>query len=98
MTKKQHGSVTGDYSYRSTWDHKFRRAKNKAKRGGLTKKQMFEKYGRFPRKHEWWGEEENEKEWREKWIRDNPRPIPNIYPIHEITITNSSLDKVSAYG
>lgn len=74
MTKKLHGSVTGDYSYRGTWKHKHSRARNKAKRGGLSKEKMFEKYGRFPKKHEWWGEEENEQEWFEKWIKKNPKP------------------------
>ena len=46
-----------DYAYRSTWKHKFSRARNKAHRGGLSKKEMLEKYGRFPRKDEWWGPE-----------------------------------------
>eukprot|EP01083_Nonionella_stella_P273441 927540_1 len=62
-----------DYSYRGTWQHKLSRAKNKARRGGLTKKAMMEKYGRFPRCNEWWGPEENEKEWKKKWIQDNPQ-------------------------
>eukprot|EP01083_Nonionella_stella_P070882 189951_1 len=62
-----------DYKYRGTWQHKLSRAKNKAKRGGLTKKAMMEQYGRFPRRKEWWGPEENEKEWKKKWIQDNPQ-------------------------
>merc|ERR1712228_395029 len=62
-----------DYSYRGTWAHKLSRARNKAKRGGLTKKEMKEKYGRYPRKNEWWGPDENEKEWKAKWIKNNPR-------------------------
>ena len=33
-----------DYAYRSTWKHKFSRARNLAQRGGLTKKEMMEKY------------------------------------------------------
>ena len=41
-----------DYTYRGTWKHKFSRARNKAQRGGLSKKEMLEKYGRFPRKDE----------------------------------------------
>ena len=63
-----------DYSYRSTWKHKFSRARNKAKRGGLTKAEMLIKYGRFPKKNEWWGPETNEREWKEKWIAENPPP------------------------
>ena len=39
-----------DYAYRSTWKHKFSRARNLAQRGGLTKKEMMKKYGRFPKK------------------------------------------------
>eukprot|EP01084_Bolivina_argentea_P063404 115775_1 len=62
-----------DYTYRGTWKHKLSRARNKAKRGGLTKKEMFAKYGRFPKKSEWWGPEKNEKEWKEKWIKQNPK-------------------------
>jgi len=42
-----------DYSYRST---------GKAHRGGLAKRAMMEQYGRFPRRNEWWGPEENERE------------------------------------
>ena len=61
-----------DYSYRGTWAHKLSRARNKAQRGGLTKKEMKKKYGRYPRKNEWWGPEKNEKEWKEKWIKENP--------------------------
>tara|TARA_B100001094_G_scaffold172050_1_gene166363 strand:+ start:1615 stop:1818 length:204 start_codon:yes stop_codon:yes gene_type:complete len=64
---------TKDYAYRSTWKHKFSRAKNLAHRGGLTKKDMMEKYGRFPRKDEWWGPEENFKEWEAKWVAENPK-------------------------
>jgi len=65
--------VRKDYSYRSTWKHKFSRARNLAKRGGLTKKEMMKKYGRFPGKHEWWGPEDNQKEWEEKWILTHPK-------------------------
>ena len=64
---------TKDYSYRSTWEHKFSRARNLAHRGGLTKKEMMKQYGRFPKKHEWWGPEENFKEWKDKWILENPK-------------------------
>ena len=62
-----------DYAYRGTWEHKFSRARNKAHRGGLSKKDMLEKYGRFPRKDEWWGPEANFEEWKDKWIRENPK-------------------------
>ena len=30
-----------DYGYRSTWKHKFSRARNLAQRGGLTKNEMI---------------------------------------------------------
>jgi hypothetical protein len=62
-----------DYAYRSTWKHKFSRARNLAHRGGLTKKEMFKKYGRFPKKNEWWGEDGSYKVWKEKWIVSNPK-------------------------
>lgn len=61
-----------DYEYRGTWKHKFSRAINKARRGNLTKKEMMEKYGRFPKNNEWFGEG-TEKEWKEKWITENPK-------------------------
>jgi hypothetical protein len=64
---------TKDYAYRSTWKHKFSRARNLAHRGGLTKKEMFEKHGRFPKKNEWWGPETNFEEWKAKWILENPK-------------------------
>mmetsp|Transcript_30825 Transcript_30825/g.55844 ORF Transcript_30825/g.55844 Transcript_30825/m.55844 type:complete len:87 (+) Transcript_30825:210-470(+) len=63
-----------DYAYRCTWKHKLSRALNKAKRGGLSKEEMMKKYGRFPKKKEWWGPEEDEKEWKEKWMAENPPP------------------------
>jgi hypothetical protein len=63
-----------DYSYRSAWKHKYSRAKNLAHRGGLTKEAMLEKHGRFPKRNEWWGPEENEKEWSMKWILQYPKP------------------------
>ena len=62
-----------DYTYRAAWKHKFSRARNKAHRGGLSKKAMLEKYGRFPRKDEWWGPENDQKEWEIKWIAENPK-------------------------
>jgi len=73
-TKLPKGKGGKDYAYRSTWKHKYSRARNLAHRGGLTKKAMFEKYGRFPRKNEWWGPEENEQAWKAKWIAANPKP------------------------
>ena len=63
-----------DYAYRSTWKHKLSRARNKAQRGGLTKKEMFKRHGRFPRKNEWWGEDGSYAAWREKWVAANPPP------------------------
>jgi len=61
-----------DYEYRSTWTHKYSRAYNKAKRGNLSKEAMLEKYGRFPKKGEWWNSVP-EKEWIENWIENNPK-------------------------
>ena len=72
-SKLKHGQKGKDYSYRGTWKHKLSRARNKAQRGGLSKKEMMAKYGRFPRKNEWWGSEKDEKEWKAKWIAANPR-------------------------
>lgn len=63
-----------DYSYRSSWKHKFSRAINKARRGNLTKDESIKKYGRFPNKNEWWGPD-TEKEWTEKWCKENPQFI-----------------------
>ena len=64
-----------DYAYRSTWKHKFSRARNLAQRGGLTKKEMMKKYGRFPKKNEWWTPDSCYKSWKEKWIAANPVPL-----------------------
>lgn len=63
-----------DYKYRSTWKHKFSRARNLARRGGLTKKQMMKKYGRFPRKNEWWGADGTYAAWKQRWTAENPPP------------------------
>lgn len=63
-----------DYAYRSTWKHKFSRARNLAHRGGLTKKEMMKRHGRFPKKNEWWGPEESELEWKDQWILNHPKP------------------------
>ena len=62
-----------DYAYRSTWKHKFSRARNKAQRGGLSKKEMLKKYGRFPKKDERWGPEKTFEEWKERWTVENPK-------------------------
>jgi hypothetical protein len=62
-----------DYEYRSTWKHFYSRAYNKAKRGNLTKKEMMELHGRFPRKNEWWLEETTESEWKEKYMIQHPK-------------------------
>jgi hypothetical protein len=77
-TKLPKGKCGKDYAYRSTWKHQYSRARNLAQRGGLTKKAMLAKYGRFPRKHEWWGPEANEQEWKEKWIQAHPKPKTEI--------------------
>jgi uncharacterized protein (DUF924 family) len=64
-----------DYSYRSTWEHAYSRAINKARRGGLTKEKMMEKYGRFPKRNEWWTENITEKEWIAEYLLKFPKPI-----------------------
>ena len=47
-----------DYAYRSTWKHKYSRAYNKAKRGGMSKKRNVRKLKvDFLKKGEWWGPE-----------------------------------------
>lgn len=65
--------MTKDYSYRSTWEHYYSRAYNKAKRGGITKEEMMKKYGRFPKKNEWFLETIPEKEWIEDYLKKNPK-------------------------
>ena len=60
-----------DYTYRGTWKHKFSRAYNKAKRGNVSKKEMMEMQGRFPKKNEWWGPG-TEQEWVKEWKLANP--------------------------
>ena len=64
---------TKDYAYRSTWEHAFSRGINKARRGNLSKEEMMKKYGRFPKKNEWWLSNITEKEWTEKWIKEHPK-------------------------
>ena len=61
-----------DYEYRSTWAHKYSRAYNKAKRGNLSKPLMMEKYGRFPKKNEWFLDIP-EAQWKVQWILENPK-------------------------
>ncbi len=61
-----------DFTYRSSWNHAYSRAINKARRGGLTKKEMLLKYKRFPTKDEWWSPG-TEKEWIEKYIKEHPK-------------------------
>ena len=63
-----------DYQYRSTWAHKFSRARNLAQRGGLTKPQMMKKFGRFPKKGEWFGEDGSYAAWRARWVAEHPPP------------------------
>lgn len=63
-----------DYAYRSTWKHKFSRARNLAQRGGLTKAEMKKKHGRFPRKSEWWGVDGSYQAWKMRWVAANPPP------------------------
>jgi hypothetical protein len=66
--------MSKNYDYRSTWDHAFSRAINKARRGSLTKEEMFKVYGRFPKKNEWFGSG-TEKEWIAEYMIKNPRPV-----------------------
>jgi hypothetical protein len=61
-----------DYTYRSTWEHAYSRAINKARRGGLSKDEMMNKYGRFPKKGEWWSPG-TEKEWIDDYITKHPK-------------------------
>ena len=63
-----------DYSYRSTYKHKFSRARNKAQRGGLSKEEMMKKYGRFPKRKDWWGPEGSYDEWKAMWTAKYPPP------------------------
>ena len=42
-----------------------------AQRGGLTKKEMTEKHGRFPCRYKWWGENGS---WKRRWVAANPPP------------------------
>ncbi len=35
---------------------------------------MFEKYGRFPKKNEWFGSE-TEEEWIKKYLEQFPKPL-----------------------
>jgi len=65
--------MSKDYSYRQTWEHAFSRAINKARRGGLTKEEMMKKYGRFPKKNEWFGTG-TEKEWIDDYLAKFPKP------------------------
>jgi hypothetical protein len=65
--------MTKDYSYRSTWKHYYSRAYNKAKRGNLSKKEMMEKHGRFPKKNEWWLGNITEEKWKENYIKEHPK-------------------------
>ena len=60
-----------DYSYRSDFKHKLSRARNLAKRGGLTKAAAIKARGRLPKKKEWWGPETDEKEWKTAWLAAN---------------------------
>ena len=62
-----------DYTYRSTWEHQFSRARNLAQRGGLTKPQMMKRHGRFPKKHEWWGDDGSYAAWRARWMAEHTR-------------------------
>ena len=62
-----------DYSYRGTWEHAFSRAINKARRNDLTKIEMLQKYGRFPKKNEWWNDV-NQEDWIAAYRLKFPKP------------------------
>ena len=47
--------------------------RNLAQRGGLTKPQMLERYGRFPKKGEWWGEDGSYEAWKARWVAAHPQ-------------------------
>jgi hypothetical protein len=55
------------------WEKKFATARSLAQRNNLDKDAMFDKYGRFPKKGEWWGEDGDKETWEKKWIKQNPR-------------------------
>jgi hypothetical protein len=61
--------------YRSTWEHFYSRAINKARRNNLTKEEMMKKYGRFPKKNEWWLDSMTEKEWIENYLKTHPKNL-----------------------
>jgi hypothetical protein len=61
-----------DYTYRSTWEHSYSRAYNKAKRGGMSKEEMMKTKGRFPKKNEWFGEG-TEQEWIKEYLLKFPK-------------------------
>ena len=63
-----------DYAYRSTWRHAFSRARNLARRGGLTRRAMLKQYGRFPRGAEWWGADGSFEAWEKRWVAEHPKP------------------------
>ena len=65
--------MSKDYSYRSTWEHFYSRAINKARRNNMTKEEMMKVYGRFPKKNEWWNSI-TEEEWKREYLQKNPKP------------------------
>ena len=38
----------------------------------MSKKEMMETKGRYPKKNEWWGSG-TENEWKIEWIKNNPK-------------------------
>jgi len=36
---------------------------------------MLQRYGRFPKKKEWWGEDGSYEKWKEKWVATNPMSL-----------------------
>lgn len=62
-----------DYKYRSTWEHYYSRAYNKAKRGNMSKDVMMKTMGRFPKKDEWWLSGITEEEWIAEYIKKHPK-------------------------
>ena len=77
MRRRVHSTIMNrkkDYAYRGTWEHQLSRARNLAQRGGLTKTEMMARYGRFPKRDEWWGPEKDRLEWEREWKRTHPKP------------------------
>ena len=56
------------YGYRSTFKHQLSRARNLARRNGMTKAATLKARGRLPKKNEWWGPEGSQKAWEKVYL------------------------------